>query len=583
MPHAFPDRLLIPTLLLLAGCASGGPPEAGPTVADPAVARLEGDLPGILERAEIPGLSVARVRDGRVTWTGAFGVRDADSGAPVTDRTVFQAASLSKPVFAYVVLRLAERGVVDLDRPLAEYRPNPRMAPDPRYRSITARMVLSHSSGLPNWGGDTLDLAFDPGTGFRYSGEGYVYLQDVVESLTGLGLDALARREVFEPLGMTRSGYVWQAAFDDDAAVGHDALGRPRPLQRRDQANAAASLLTTAGDYARFLAAVLEGRGLDDATRTEMLTPVIRTGALPWAEVSNPRMGWGLGWGLETGSPASFWHWGDNGVFKAYVVGVPDRDEAVVYFANSVHGISVAEAVTERALGQAHAGARWVGEEPFDAPGMAARRAVYHAFADHGADAGLVALDSLRRRSPGLAEAGLGVDVAELLLDAENPDAAIALLEGGRWGESAEVADALGRAYLEAGRYEDARDTYRRLAARSDSAEVAERFAGRAAWVELRVRAARAPVEVPRERLRELAGRYGPRTVTLEDGVLFYQREGNPRYRLVPLGGETFQPVGIETFRIRFDGPDEGAPGAIIGLYFDGSSDRTPRDPRPDA
>ncbi|NIP79534.1 MAG: serine hydrolase, partial [Gemmatimonadetes bacterium] len=301
----------------------------------------------------------AVVRAGGVTWTGAFGVREAGTDARVTDRTVFQAASLSKPVFAYLVMRLVERGVIDLDRPLARYAPNPRMEVDARYRTITGRMVLSHSTGLPNWGGDTLRLAFDPGTGFRYSGEGYVYLQQVVESVTGLGLDELARREVFEPLGMSRSSYLWQDRFADDAALGHDALGRPRPLRRRSEANAAASLLTTAGDYGRFLAAVLTGQGLAPGTLDRMLAPAVEARRPGPARPGEGRIQWALGWGLETGPEASFWHWGDNGAFKAYVAAFPARDGAVVYFANSVHGLSIAEDLVRLATGIRPVGARW--------------------------------------------------------------------------------------------------------------------------------------------------------------------------------------------------------------------------------
>ncbi|NIP60609.1 MAG: serine hydrolase [Gemmatimonadetes bacterium] len=332
--------------------------------------RLERRIPELMERAGIPGLSAALVKDGRVTWTGAFGVRSRETGDPVTDETVFQAASLSKPVFAYVALRLAERGVLDLDRPLHAYRPNPRMDHAPRTRRITARMVLSHTTGLPNWGGDTLELFFDPGTAFRYSGEGYVYLQSVVESLTGLGLAELARREVFGPLGMTRTGYVWEERFGGDATVGHDDEGEAGGLERPGEPNAAASLLTTAGDYARFLAAVLEGRGLGPRSRRATATPQISAGKGPFiGDASHPRIAWSLGWGLLRGGEApSLWHWGDNGDFKAFVAGIPDGGTGVVYFANSSDGLAIAESLVREALGIDHPGPDWAGYEAYDDP-----------------------------------------------------------------------------------------------------------------------------------------------------------------------------------------------------------------------
>ncbi|HSR43568.1 MAG TPA: serine hydrolase domain-containing protein, partial [Longimicrobiales bacterium] len=317
-----------------------------------------------------PGISAALVEDGRVTWTGAFGARSAATGEPVTDGTVFQAASLSKPVFAYVVLRLAERGVLDLDRPLHAYRANPRISHDPRHRGITARMVLSHTTGLPNWGGDTLEIFFEPGTAFRYSGEGYVYLQRVVESLTGLGLEELARREVFRPLGMGRTSYVWEERFEGDAAVGHDDDGEAEEIERPEEPNAAASLLTTAGDYARFLAAVLEGRGLGPESRRAMGTPQTSAGKGPFSgDASHLRIAWSLGWGLLRGGESpSLWHWGDNGAFKAFVVGIPAEGTGVVYFANSTHGLAVAEAIVREALGIDHPGPAWAGYEAYDEP-----------------------------------------------------------------------------------------------------------------------------------------------------------------------------------------------------------------------
>ncbi len=154
------------------------------TVSRPARA----EITEMMRAARIPGLSLAELRDGELVRVEVIGVADAASGEPVSEATLFEAASLSTPVFATIVLRLVERGEIDLDRPLVEYLVNERID-DPRGDRITARMVLSHRSGLPNWGGERLELAFDPGTAFNYSGEGYVYLQRVVEDLTGVSLD----------------------------------------------------------------------------------------------------------------------------------------------------------------------------------------------------------------------------------------------------------------------------------------------------------------------------------------------------------------------------------------------------------
>jgi CubicO group peptidase (beta-lactamase class C family) len=244
-------------LLVLSVAACARPAEAPPspvpaagTVSSrqPDTTSLARDIPRLLRVSDIPGLAVAVVQDGRVVWARGFGTRNDGARAPVDTGTIFEAASLSKPVFAYVALRLAGRGEIDLDRPLAEILEYPRLAHDDRYERITARMVLSHSTGLPNWGGDTLTLRFDPGTDYSYSGEGFVFLQKAMERLTGRTLEELARREVFEPLGMTRSSYVWQERLAGNVAYGRNWLWNIAPVNRYPEANAAASLLTTAPD-----------------------------------------------------------------------------------------------------------------------------------------------------------------------------------------------------------------------------------------------------------------------------------------------------------------------------------------------
>jgi CubicO group peptidase (beta-lactamase class C family) len=242
-------------------------------------------------------------------------VSSTETGAPVTGETVFEAASLSKPVFAYAVMRLVERGEFDLDEPLAEILPYERLEHEERYLRITPRMVLTHSTGLPNWGEGRLGLAFDPGERFSYSGEGFVYLQKAVETITGKPLDAFMRQELF---------------------------------------------------------ALLEQEGLGSGTLDAVFTPQIaapnRDGEL--GEV----IAWGLGWALELGeSGTAFWHWGDNGPFKAFVLGYRDRGAALVYFANSDEGLSIAGDVLAAFFGGEHPSVEWLDYERHDAPGRVGR------------------------------------------------------------------------------------------------------------------------------------------------------------------------------------------------------------------
>jgi CubicO group peptidase (beta-lactamase class C family) len=185
-------------------------------------------IPELMTRANIPGLSIALIEDGKIAWVGSFGVKNTKTGEEVDDRTVFQAASLSKVVFAYGVLKLVDQGKLDLDTPLSKYVPE-YVQNDYRINAITARHVLTHRTGFPNWrpDGQLLVIHFKPGDRFSYSGEGFVHLQRAVEKFASLPLDTWMRQTVFDPLQMTDSSYLWQPKYDTLAASGHSPTGTP--------------------------------------------------------------------------------------------------------------------------------------------------------------------------------------------------------------------------------------------------------------------------------------------------------------------------------------------------------------------
>ena len=209
------------------------------------------DLEQLLRDGRVPGLSLAVIRAGKIVETKALGVRDISTGAPVDENTIFEAASLSKPVFAYAVLQLVDDGMLSLDTPLSTYVPD-FVKDDPRAASITVRNVLRQSSGLPNWRSSSTPLKtyFPPGERFSYSGEGFVWLQRVVEKITSQPLNDVVTRLVFDPLDMKRSSYVWRADFEADYAAPHDFQPAPGNKRRPSKAGSAATLQTTAADYA---------------------------------------------------------------------------------------------------------------------------------------------------------------------------------------------------------------------------------------------------------------------------------------------------------------------------------------------
>jgi CubicO group peptidase (beta-lactamase class C family) len=276
----------------------------------------------------VPGLAAAMVRDGETVWTHAAGVTRAGGADPVTADSLFEAASLSKPVVAHAVLALVAGGELDLDldRSLASYLDKPYCS-DPRIDAVTARMVLGHTTGLPNWRGDgrELTLVAEPGSRFTYSGEGYVYLQRVVERVTGLRLADHMEAEVLSPLGMERSSF----------------LGDMRGYRGTEpgEASAAASLHTTARDYARFVAAVLNG-----STAGAMFTPHVRL---------DDTLAWGLGWGLQDVADGELaaWHWGNNPGFRSFVLAFPARRTGAVVFTNGDAGGPVCESLLRDLFG----------------------------------------------------------------------------------------------------------------------------------------------------------------------------------------------------------------------------------------
>lgn len=529
-------------------------------------------IPQWMESAEIPGMSLALVEGGRIALLEARGVRDVSTADPVGPETVFQAASLSKPVFAYLVFRLFEEGLLDLDVPLAEYLPNSRLDHDERYRKITARMTLSHSSGLPNWGGTPLQIDFEPGERFQYSGEGYVYLQQVVEKRAGESLEALARRHVFGPLGMSHSSYVWQESFESTAAAGHDRHGRSRPQSKQD-ANAAASLYTTASDYARFVAALMSGTGLSEESRKEMLRPQVA--ARGWGggpAEAQERIFWALGWGIQKDQAGDiFWHWGDQGIYRCLVAMDLSSEKAFVYFTNSNNGLAIGADWLEN-LGKEPWAMEFLGYDQHASPRFQIRKTVEKAYLEYGGETGLRRFKELRALHPDVVDERFAARLGRFLMEEDLTADAVDLfrLNAETHRESADAYGDVAEAIMTAGRFWEA------LAACKEALRLepeSESLRRKAAWMEDLAIRSDDPKEIDEAELARLAGEYGPRLVRLREGRLYYQRQGNREYRLLPLDDSTFLLDGLPTFRIRFAQDPGGAATKLIGLYFNGNQD----------
>lgn len=351
------------------------------------VTEFEAAVTTSMRKAGVIGMAVAILDDGVIVYSNQFGWQDKDAGTRLSDSTVFDAASLSKPVFAHLAMLLVENGRLDLDAPLQRYLPRPLpeypgladLAGDKRYEAITARMVLSHTTGLPNLRAETADgrlrLRFDPGSRFAYSGEGIQLLQTVVEHIAGRDLETLARDSLFIPFGMRRTSYVWRSSFTDDAAAPHNefewASDRGRPMTAR----AAGTLRTTARDYAQFISGIIGAKGRRRESVDRMLAPSVRitsqrmfgAGSRPTTGADSTRLSWGLGWGLfESPHGRAFFHTGHASGAQNYVVVYRERGIGIVLLSNSDNFESVAPEIVAAGIGDTHSPFEWLGYEPFD-------------------------------------------------------------------------------------------------------------------------------------------------------------------------------------------------------------------------
>ncbi|MEZ4702292.1 MAG: serine hydrolase [Rhodothermales bacterium] len=363
-------------------------------------------IPRLMEIAGVPGIGLALVQGDEIAWQYRHGFADRRRSLPVGDQTLWAAASLGKPVFAFAALHLVDEGLLDLDRPLKSYVPD-HFPDDPRADRITARHALSHSSGLRNWyrnAGDPLELAFEPGSAFSYSGEGYYYLQRAIEHITGHGLDRFMRDRLFTPLGMDSSAYGWRPDWAERLVAGHgsrsaydvfwktlaeklqrdadannrmladytnedvrEAMARVAPesstLPQSIIPNAAYSLVTTPVDFATYLVALLggdvSGVGLKPETRQLAMTPAVHI---------NSALGWGLGLGTEASETEDaaaagdhyLWQWGDNGSWKNFVLAHPASRTGIVIFTNGDTGLNLCRRIIRASTGVDHAAFLWL-------------------------------------------------------------------------------------------------------------------------------------------------------------------------------------------------------------------------------
>ncbi|WP_246058617.1 serine hydrolase domain-containing protein [Luteibacter pinisoli] len=355
-------------------------------------------VPGLMKAADVPGLAIAVIRNGKVTSVKAYGYRDTEKKLPLTTDTVMYAASLTKAAFAYAVMglvddkRLALDASIanDLPKPLPEYPKYSDLAGDERWKKLTPALLLSHRSGFPNFRfwppGKDYDadakLAFyqEPGATYGYSGEGINLLQFVIENGKGVDVDTLMQQRLFKPFGMTRTGMTWRDDFADNNTVGYGPDGKAIPHKRRETARAAGSMDTTIHDYANLLAAMVRGEGLSRTAYATWLKPVVRIrsvqqfptmGTPDSTDNDSISLGYAMGVGTFNSprGPAFFKGGHDDGTNNVFVCLEKSRD-CVLIMSNSSHAESIFPALIANTLGKTCFPWYWEGYVPYDQPGM---------------------------------------------------------------------------------------------------------------------------------------------------------------------------------------------------------------------
>lgn len=352
----------------------------------------------LMKKANVEGMAVSIINNHELIYQQYFGLRDKRKNESFTPGTIWYGASLSKTILAEIVLQLATEDIIQLDTPLYRYLDEPlytyrtnilqqiwganyvdyeNLKGDDRFRKITARMCLAHTSGLPNWRwlepDQKLIIKFEPGSRYSYSGEGLFLLQFVLEEITGKDFEELAIERVFIPQQMSRSSFIWQRAYEGNYAVGHDSNGNFLGIPKSNVPNGAGSLSTTLEEYTRYFQTILSQR---EPRYAELMSPQIaiksktQFGPEAQAETSENdsiHLSYGLGYGIyETPYGKAFFKEGHLEGWQHYAVGIPEKGNALILMSNSDNAESIFKELIEYTTGNTATPWYWEGYIPFD-------------------------------------------------------------------------------------------------------------------------------------------------------------------------------------------------------------------------
>lgn len=365
--------------------ALAAPVHAAPEIGD--YKKLDAEIERLMVAGKVPGLAVAVIDNGKVAHVVAKGVRN-EKGDPLTTDTIMYAASLTKMTFAYYVLMLVDDGKVDLDKSIADYLPKPLpeypkyadLSVDERWKTITLRRLLTHSSGLADQRFYEPDNKFrfnlEPGSRYAYSNEGVNLAQFVIEESLGLKVGDEMNRRLFQPLGMTRSSMIWRDDFKGNLADGVHEDGKWEAHDDRSSVKAAGSLDTTITDMSKLAAAMVSGWGLSAKARAELdkaSFPIVSEAQFPPFLIkdnpANARIGLAAGIGVvvyDGPQGHAFFKGGHNDITDNHVGCVETGKRCVVLLSNSGAAQRLYPTLAKAVLGEL--GTPWAWEYPRKLP-----------------------------------------------------------------------------------------------------------------------------------------------------------------------------------------------------------------------
>lgn len=354
---------------------------------------LESKINFLMREAGVPGLAVAVFNNNKPVYSHTFGLANVKEKVTFSPQSIMYAASFAKMVFAWIVMQLVEENILDLDRPLVNYLEKPLtsyefkrknrgyqdLVNDDRYKKITARMCLTHTTGFPNWRwfepDNKLRFLFDPGTRYNYSGEGLYLLQFVIEQITGKDYETLSQQRVFGPVGMNHTSQLWQKSFEENLCYGHDANGEPVKPVKWTEANAAGSMNTSLEDFVKFYTAFINGNGLSAISFRNMTSRQIRIRSKrqfgPLSRVDGTdndtiELGYGFGVGvLQSPYGRAFFKEGNDEGWQHYCIAFPDKKTAIVIMTNSNNGDSIFKDLLAYAIGDVYTPWQWENYIPY--------------------------------------------------------------------------------------------------------------------------------------------------------------------------------------------------------------------------